>query len=344
MMEQNTKKYFFIITFIITILVSLWIIKPFISSILLAIIIVVLTYPLFKKANKIIKNKKLCSFLLSLFIALVIIFSLVISIDYVGTEAKKLFLGGGINLIDCAENEKIICKAYTYIKKAYELPLLHIFFYETKNTVIAALLRFSSDVILAFPKLFFNFIIIFFLLFFLYIEGNNMLVTAKKMIPLEEQQKTQIINKIKDTIHAIIFGQMIIGLIECIIAIFGFKWAGFPLSVSIICGVMVFFFAFIPLLGPTIVWIPLAAIKLFMGQISGTAIIITIGLIISALDTFLKPQIVGSKINLNPLLILFGMFGGIALFGLIGFFIGPIVLGVCAIFFEFILKQKREND
>ena len=340
------KKTIFIVIFMIVIsLLSLYIIKPFLNPILLASIVAILTFPLFKKLNvKFIKNKKLCSFVLSLFIAAIIIASLFFYLNFLGNEVRNLFFGNeNLTLFKCGGEEKLICKTWDQLTGIYNSPYLYKYFEETRKTLIAFIFQWTSSLLLAFPSIFFKFIIFFFILFYLYLEGEKIIQLIKKIIPFDNDQKERIIQRVSDIIHAIIFGQMIMGVGEMIISILGFYIAGIPFYLSLICGVLIFFFAFIPIIGPFIIWVPLVIINLLFGNVMASVIILITGLIVSSLDTFLKPLIVGSRININPLFILFGILGGIIAFGITGFFIGPIIIGLFFILLEFLPKPKKEE-
>jgi len=87
--------------------------------------------------------------------------------------------------------------------------------------------------------------------------------------------------------------------------------------------------AFIPILGPAIVWVPLVLIKLALGDYTTAIGVIVIGVIISVgVDYLLRIKIMRDKTEINPIIMLIGILGGIKLFGLIGVIIGPLILSV----------------
>jgi len=106
-------------------------------------------------------------------------------------------------------------------------------------------------------------------------------------------------------------------------------------------------FALIPFLGAVVVWLPIALIELLSGIIKGNAWQTGIGIalmvygifFISIVDNIIKPKIVGEKAGIHPMLIFLGVIGGLALFGLIGAFIGPIILTILIAFLK-IYKEE----
>ena len=88
-----------------------------------------------------------------------------------------------------------------------------------------------------------------------------------------------------------------------------------------------FFLAFIPGLGSAIVWVPLAIYYLFFENWFTFIGVVVTGVILSVfVDTILRTKLLGKKSNINPYIMLIGILGGISLFGIFGFIIGPLIL------------------
>jgi predicted PurR-regulated permease PerM len=81
------------------------------------------------------------------------------------------------------------------------------------------------------------------------------------------------------------------------------------------------------MLGAALVWLPTGIITLFLGNIwQGLLIIIFGALVVSTIDNFLRPKLVGDETSLHPILVFLSTLGGIALFGLAGILLGPIIV------------------
>jgi predicted PurR-regulated permease PerM len=105
-------------------------------------------------------------------------------------------------------------------------------------------------------------------------------------------------------------------------------------------GVLTFVFALIPIAGAVIVWLPVGLYLVFTGSIyTGIAVLIFGGLVVSSVDNFLKPMIIGGKVKLSTLFLVLTIFGSLSVFGFTGIIIGPILL---AIFMSFIDIYKSE--
>jgi predicted PurR-regulated permease PerM len=100
----------------------------------------------------------------------------------------------------------------------------------------------------------------------------------------------------------------------------------------------------IPLLGAVLVWLPIDIYLFIIGITTGVywpAIVLLLygSLIVSTIDNILKPKIVGQRANIHPLIVLFGILGGIQLFGIPGLLIGPLVLTV----FDLVIEIYKES-
>ena len=126
--------------------------------------------------------------------------------------------------------------------------------------------------------------------------------------------------------RAIIYGFFLVALLQGVIMAGTFYFA--DVTSPILWGVVVGLLALVPIIGGAVVWIPAMLIK-FAGGSSGDAIAIAIGgIIVSSIDTFLKPKIVGDKASIHPILIVLGILGGISVFGFAGIIIGPLILAL----------------
>jgi predicted PurR-regulated permease PerM len=158
--------------------------------------------------------------------------------------------------------------------------------------------------------------------YFILINWTSISIYLSKFIPLENKEK--VMREIADSTHSLIYGTFMIGLIEFTIAALGFYLCG--ISPYFLMAALVFVFAFIPG-GPGFVWVPLLVYQLFKGSYYSALGILIIGLIISIYaDTILRNRILGNKTKINPFVMLLGVIGGVSIFGLFGFIIGPLIL------------------
>lgn len=128
------------------------------------------------------------------------------------------------------------------------------------------------------------------------------------------------------TVNGVIYGILGTALVQAVVAGIGFAIAGVPGAVLL--GVLTFFFAVIPF-GPPVIWIP-AALWLFAQGSPGWGIFILLwgGLGISSVDNIIRPLIISQGTSMPFVLVFCGLIGGALTFGLVGIFLGPVLLAV----------------
>jgi len=101
-----------------------------------------------------------------------------------------------------------------------------------------------------------------------------------------------------------------------------------------------FIASMLPLVGALIIWLPALIYLLVVAQpVAALALFIFGAIVISTVDNLLRPMVLRRGAQLSPVLTIIGIFGGIALFGFVGLFVGPIVLGVTKLIVEIFVRE-----
>jgi predicted PurR-regulated permease PerM len=173
-----------------------------------------------------------------------------------------------------------------------------------------------------------NFIFMFFVFlyvsYFFLIDGKLLLDRILLYLPLEDRNERRLLDRFTSVTRATLKGTALIGVLQGGLA--GVAFAVVGIEAAVFWGTVMAALSIIPALGSALVWVP-AAIILAAGGSYLKAIGLTLfcGLIVGSLDNVLRPRLVGKDTQMHDLMIFFGTLGGIALFGLIGFIIGPII-------------------
>ena len=108
----------------------------------------------------------------------------------------------------------------------------------------------------------------------------------------------------------------------------------------VLYGIAMFFSALVPFVGTALIWVPGAIYLYATGSTAGAVILLAWGiLVVSMIDTFLKPFLIGGKTRLHTLLVFFGIFGGMTAFGLKGLFLGPLVIAISFFLVEVVRRD-----
>ncbi len=172
-----------------------------------------------------------------------------------------------------------------------------------------------------------DFLVMVFTLFFLFRDGDRYYKSFYAAIPLESQHKTKLFERLDGTISAVMQGTLLTALAQGVTA--GLSYWLLGVRFSIFLGALSAVLSLLPFGGTSLVWIPVSIYLFVTGSILKGCIMIGIGAgLVGLLDNLLQPFLIGNKAQLPMLFLFFASLGGLASFGLLGLFLGPIILAV----------------
>ncbi len=168
-----------------------------------------------------------------------------------------------------------------------------------------------------------------YLLFFFIRDGRQMVLTIKRAIPLSSKQKDRLMDKFARVVRATVKGNIVVALTQGALGGLIFWILGIPSVV--LWAVVMAFLSLLPAVGAGLIWTPVAIYFLLNDAVLQGVILILYGvLVIGLVDNVLRPILVGKDTKLPDYVVLLSTLGGLSLFGLNGFVIGPLV---AALFF-----------
>ncbi len=164
-------------------------------------------------------------------------------------------------------------------------------------------------------------------IFYFLKDGERWKKSLIILSPLAESDDEKIISRLYHSINGVIKGSLLVSSVQGILLGIGFTVFGVPAPA--LWGVTAFFVSFVPIVGTAMVWVP-AVLFLFMTQGTTAAIGLGIWAIVEVIiaDNFLSPLVLGRKVDIPPLLMLFSLLGGLSLFGPVGILVGPLVISL----------------
>lgn len=169
-----------------------------------------------------------------------------------------------------------------------------------------------------------NLFLTLFAMYYFFTDGDRLIRRLKYLSPLAEKYEDELIKRFYAVSRATIKGTLLIGLLKGALGALTF-WL-FGIRSPILWGVVMVIFSLVPVLGAPIVMIPAAIILAVSGQVwQGIALALIAVLVIGNIDNVLGPRLVARGAGMHDLLIFFATLGGISVFGMMGFIIGPII-------------------
>lgn len=174
-------------------------------------------------------------------------------------------------------------------------------------------------------------------LFFLFRDRQFFVRKVKSLIPFSQAESDRVFSRVHNTIYATVYGTFVISLIQGALGGLIFWWLG--LSAPLFWGVVMALLALIPVLGAPVVWVP-AAIYLGLTGSWGKALILSTWgvIVIGYIDNLLYPVLVGNKMRMHTLLVLFSVLGGLTVFGAAGIILGPVTVVTTDVLVEMLAR------
>jgi predicted PurR-regulated permease PerM len=163
-----------------------------------------------------------------------------------------------------------------------------------------------------------------YLLFFLLRDGQALAARIRQAIPLSRKYKQRLFNNFTTVIRATVKGNILVAAAQGALGGLIFWFLG--VEGALLWGVLMAFLSLLPAVGAAIVWAPVAVYFLVTGAIWQGIVLIAFGVfVIGLVDNILRPILVGKDTKMPDYVVLLSTLGGMALFGINGFVIGPVI-------------------
>jgi predicted PurR-regulated permease PerM len=327
MLVGTSYLLFFLVIFLTLTILLVWPVFPYV---VLGIALAYLLHPLDKRLKRIIPSAGARAGLLTLLATLLILLPLVYGVQRVMRElASPAQLERARGLIDNARTWLI----------EHQAPLI-------AGSMVDAIEQGREFLLGSIPNLFgsmFNIALgIFVCLFVFYYfnkEGATIWQAFVDAVPLPNRIKADVQLEVAGIMRGIFYGQFITALIQG--AVGGIGLIIFQVPQPFLLTGLMMLFAFLPVVGATLVWAPAAVLKLMAGQTwQGLGLLIYGAVLVMNIDNVIKPRLIAQHSQVHPIVILIGMIGGLEVFGFIGFLVGPVIFGIFLQLLKFFVEYR----
>lgn len=172
-----------------------------------------------------------------------------------------------------------------------------------------------------------------YLLFYFLRDRRAILASIASLSPLSQADTTRMFGDVDDTVHATIYGTLLVAMVQGTLGGLMFWWLGLP--APLLWGVLMGLLAIVPVLGAFIVWIP-AALFLLLDGSGGKALVLVLwgAIVVGGIDNVLYPMLVGRRLKMHTLLAFVSIVGGLAVFGSAGLILGPVIFAITRLLLE----------
>ena len=309
-----------------------WILLPFYGTILWGVIIAVLFAPLHRRLLVRLKQRRTSAALLTLLVVLlIVILPMGLLVATLAREAALMYE----HLKSGELNPTLYFHGVFEALPPWMTALLDRFglvnFATLQRRLAAALAQgsqFIATQALSIGQITFEFVaslfITLYLAFFLIRDGEGVASAVRRAFPLAQAHKQELLGKFTTVIRATVKGNLLVAAIQGALGGLAFWFLG--VNGAVLWAVLMAFLSLLPAVGAGLVWLPVAIYLLATGAVwQGIALIVWGVLVIGLIDNLLRPLLVGKDTGMPDYVVLITTLGGMAVFGINGFVIGPAI-------------------
>ncbi len=328
----------FLVLLLLVFILVLFIFKPFVNIIALAIILAILFHPVYVRLLPKVKYQSVASLLTVLLILLIIAIPIWFFGQVIFNEILSLYeryRSGGFVI----DRSQIISTLPDQVQTMVQ---------NLSTDVNAFIGRLTSQAFASFSSIVTNiagFVIatfmLFFIVYYLLRDGDKIKEVLKDISPMSSAHENKLIDKIVAAVNGVVKGSFLVALAQGVIATIGFLIFGVP--EPFLWGAFTVVAALVPTVGTSLSLVPAVIYLLITGHTTqAIGLLIWGGIAVGLVDNFLGPKLVGTATKLHPVLVLLAVIGGLKFFGVLGFLIGPILLAIFVALVDMYRKDFKE--
>lgn len=180
-------------------------------------------------------------------------------------------------------------------------------------------------------------------MFYLYRDGEIFMARVRALLPFETRRRDKMLKESRDLIFASVVSSAVAAAAHGILGGLAFGLAG--ITASIFWGVMMGFFSLIPLVGSALIWVPASISLISEGHVgAGIAVALFCSVVVGLVDNVLRPWVISGRAEMGGLVVFISVLGGIAVFGLLGVIVGPIIVATGASLLDLYVPEARGGN
>ncbi|HEX6106458.1 MAG TPA: AI-2E family transporter [Gemmatimonadales bacterium] len=339
-------KVFLVLVVLVTVAFA-WILRPFFGAVLWGVIIAIVFAPLYRRLLGSMRGRRTLASLATLAIILVVVILPITSLAtllvqeavgvYERVQSGDLHVGRYFQQVFAATPawirnlmDRVGLTSLVEVQDRLSAGLT-----QAIQFVAAQALNIGQNAASFVVSLF----IMLYLLFFLLRDGESLLRRIRAAIPLRPDQQGDLARRFTIVVRATVKGTIIVALVQGALGALIFWFLGIPAPV--LWGALMAVLSLLPAIGAGLVWLPVAVYFLATGSIWQGVLLTVYGvLVIGLVDNILRPILVGKDTRIPDYVILISTLGGIAVFGLNGFVVGPLIAAIFIAVWDMVASQR----
>ncbi len=314
------------------------VVLPFLAPTLWALIVGVLTFPLYRRLREILGQRDgLAAVGMTFGVVLGVVVPLLVVLSVLAAEVASVYRvvsdhlvsGSSADPLHRLANDPRFAPTITLFKEYSAKAGVDLYgsALEASKAILSKMTQSLTALLTNSFGVLLDMVAMLFILYFVYADGERALVWLKRVTPVDGESQRSILLVIQNVLSAFIYGTFLTSLVQAVLAGIAYAVLGVPspLLLAVLTGIG----GLVPVVGTALVWGP-AALYLYMAGSTTQAIGLVIfgAVVIGMADNVAKPLFMSSRVQLPVVLMMVGVLGGLASFGVLGAIMGPLLLAV----------------
>ena len=348
---RDTEDRFFIAFVVLVSLAMLWISLPFYGAVLWALVIAILFWPMYHRLLKSMPHRRNSAATLTLLAVIVIVIVPAVAIG-------SLLVDQAITIYQSLQTQQInVGKIFRDVIAGLPAPVEDMLdrmglgntaaIQARLSGFLETALRAGVSQALSIGQGAFGFVVqlgaMLYLTYFFIRDGRDLTRKIGQRVPMNPETRANLFGKFTTVIKATIKGSLIVAIVQGLIG--GITFWALGIEAALLWGVVMGFFSLLPAVGTGIVWVPVAIYLFATGQVWQGAVLVTCGLVvIGMVDNVLRPILVGKDTRIPDWVVLITTLGGIAVLGINGFIVGPVIAALFIASWDIFAHNHHEAE
>lgn len=332
---MKNRAVFFVVLGMLVALAAMMLV-PFITPMLVAMVLGYLLFPVYELLGRAVKSEHARAALMVLAVLFLLALPVLLAVVEVNKQThaalRETNLAGAIEKVNGWLDQSL----------GRHIPLAENF-EAWSSRAREAVLNAAPRMIGAAGATALDLLVLLYTLFYVFSEGREIWADLVSLVPLDAGMKPHLVETIQSTMTGVLYGQVVTAALQAALA--GIAYLVFGLPHVLLWTFLTLIGAMIPVVGAAIVWVPLAISRLAAGdRLGGWGLVLYMGVFVSTIDHIVKPRLIAGRSRLHPLAALLGVLGGLHMFGVVGFVLGPVLLGLLSAMLRFYREMPHYKE
>jgi len=333
--NQVVKRWFLWVIVAAIFILAFLVLKPIIIPIVFGLLFAYIFDPIYKRINRGLKSPNISAFILILGITVIVAIPAVYLTPSIVTQTFETY--AALQSFDFAEALSNLAIFKGDMARSVAMNIDNFI-----GRAFTAFMNQFTDLLVNLPDLMLQFAVFLFTFYFAIRDAKKLKEYARSLSPFSEATEKKFMTEFRHITNAIVFGQVLIGIIQGLALGAGLLFLGVSnvLTLTVIACIV----SIIPVLGSWLVWMPVAIFLFITGDAFSAIFLVLYGaLFVGTIDNLIRPYLLSRQSSLPVALGVIGTIGGLYFFGIAGLLLGPLVLAYVLILVEF-YRQGRLNE